>query len=63
MTKSELKPNNKKGKFHLIRVSPALYRALSELAAYEDIRLSHLVARLINAGLDVFEVRRPSERC
>jgi hypothetical protein len=45
-------------KYRMVRVSPTLYRALSDLAADEDLRLSTLVALLINAGLDYRNAQR-----
>jgi hypothetical protein len=41
-----------KGGFHHIRINPKLYRALSDLAAEQDMRISVLVTLLLNAGLE-----------
>jgi hypothetical protein len=42
-----------------VKLSPDLYHALADLAAHEDLRISDLVTRLVNAGLDyyAFQVR------
>jgi hypothetical protein len=38
--------------FHHVRINPKLYRALSDLAAEQDMRISVLVTLLLNAGLE-----------
>jgi hypothetical protein len=55
---SLLQSESRAPKIQRVSLSPDLYSALSELAASEDLRLSDLVAVLINEALDQ-RLRRP----